>query len=145
MRTRLLLGTLCLLVGSTLPAVAQEASGWDDFLRDAKATGAGWFSGLKTGIMDITGYKKPITINMCWASDKTAFVDDPAVVAGWEQRPENAKIKVAFPRDPGKRLLGSGEIMSKWESGELSCDSVSPDASIVGMRYGKWNPEQAMM
>lgn len=112
MKIRRLLGAACLVIASAMPALAQESSGWDDFLRDAKATGAGWFAGLKTGIMDISGYKKPITMNMCWASDKTAFVDDPAVVTNWLARPDNAKIKVVFPRDSGKRLLGSGEILT---------------------------------
>lgn len=145
MRTRYWLGALCLAAALTTPVLAQESSGWDDFLRDAKATGAGWFSSLKTGVMDITGYKKPITLNMCWASDKTAFVDDPAVVQGSLQQPENKNIKVEFPRDAGKRLLGSGEIMTKWANGELNCDSVSPDASIVGMRFAKWNPDETLM
>ena len=145
MKTRLLLGAFCLAAASALPALAQQAAGWDDFLRDAKATGAGWFAGIKGGIMDITGYKKPITLNMCWASDKTAFVNDPAVVDAWQQEPENKKIKIEFPRDAGKRLLGSGEIMTKWDSGELNCDSVSPDASIVGMRFSKWNPDETLM
>ena len=53
MRIRLLLGAVCRADSSAMPAFAQESSRCDEFLRDAKATGAGWFSGLKSGIMDV--------------------------------------------------------------------------------------------
>jgi hypothetical protein len=29
--------------------------------------------------------------------------------------------------------------MTQWESGKLDCSTVSPDASILGLRSGKWN------
>jgi ABC-type Fe3+ transport system substrate-binding protein len=88
---------------------------------------------------------KPVTINMCWASDKNALVADPAVVAGFQKLPGNERVTVTFPRDGSGALLGSGDIMSQWESGKLDCSTVSPDASILGLRSPKWNAAEQTM
>jgi len=57
----------------------------------------------------------------------------------------NEKVTINFPRDTSGSLLGSGEIMSQWESGRLNCSTVSPDASILGLRSAKWNAAEQTM
>jgi ABC-type Fe3+ transport system substrate-binding protein len=82
---------------------------------------------------------------MCWASDKNALVADPAVVAGFQKIRGNEKVTINFPRYSSGTLLGSGDIMSQWESGRLNCSTVSPDASILGLRSTKWNAAEQTM
>lgn len=87
----------------------------------------------------------PVTINMCWASDKNALVADPAVVAGFQKIRGNERVTVNFPRDSSGTLLGSGDIMTGSEGGKLDCSTVPPDASILGLRSAKWNAAEQTM
>ena len=87
----------------------------------------------------------PVTINMCWASDKNPFAGDLAVLDGFRKIAGNEKVTVTFPRDSSGTLLGSGDIMNEWESGKLDCATVSPDASILGLRSAKWNPAEQIL
>jgi hypothetical protein len=120
------------------PAFAQET--WDETL---KSTLSAWWNTARTTARIAT--LSPVTINMCWASDKNALVADPAVVAGFQKIRGNEKVTVNFPRDDSGTLLGSGDVMSQWESGRLNCSTVSPDASILALRSTKWNiAEQTM-
>jgi ABC-type Fe3+ transport system substrate-binding protein len=73
------------------------------------------------------------------------LVADPAVVAGFQKIHGNEKVTVKFARDNSGALLGSGDIMSGWESGKLDCATVSPDASILGLRSAKWNTAEQTM
>jgi Bacterial extracellular solute-binding protein len=119
-------------------AVAQET--WDETL---KQTISSWWTTAKNTARVAT--LNPVTVNMCWASDKNALVADPAVVAGFQKIRGNEKVTVNFARDSSGALLGSGDIMSGWESGKLDCATVSPDASILGLRAAKWNASQQTM
>jgi hypothetical protein len=126
------------LAGITAPAHAAET--WDETLKSTLTT---WWDAAKTQARIAT--LNPVTINMCWASDKNALVADPAVVAGFQKIPGNEKVTVKFPRDDSGTLLGSGDVMTQWESGKLDCSTVSPDASILGLRSAKWNAANQTM
>jgi Bacterial extracellular solute-binding protein len=127
---------VCLgLVGIAAPAQAQET--WDETLKSTISTW--WNAAQKTARVTL---QNPVTLNMCWASDKNALVADPAIVAGFQKIRGNEKVTVNFPRDSSNTLLGSGDVMTGWETGKLDCSTVSPDASILGLRSGKWNPAE---
>ena len=126
------------LVASSAPAIAQET--WDETLKN---TVSSWWTSARNTARVAT--LNPVTINMCWGSDKNAFVADPAVVAAFQKIRGNEKVTINFPRDSSGTLLGSGDIMSQWESGKLSCSTVSPDASILGLRSTKWNAAEQTM
>jgi len=126
------------LAAIVTPARAQET--WDETLKN---TVSSWWGSIRNRVRVAT--VSPVTINMCWASDKNALIADPAVVAGFQQSRGNEKVTVTFPRDSTGTLLGSGDIMSQWESGKLDCSTVSPDASILGLRSAKWNPSEQTM
>jgi ABC-type Fe3+ transport system substrate-binding protein len=128
---------VCLAVVST-PTHAQET--WDETLKNTVTT---WWIAARTTARVAT--LNPVTLNMCWASDKNALVADPAIIAGFQKIPGNEKVTITFPRDSSGTLLGSGDIMSGWESGALHCATVSPDASILGLRSAKWNPAEQTM
>jgi hypothetical protein len=117
------------------PAQAQET--WDETLKNTISTW--WNAAQKTARVTL---QNPVTLNMCWASDKNALVADPAIVAGFQKIRGNEKVTVNFPRDSSNTLLGSGDVMTGWETGKLDCSTVSPDASILGLRSGKWNPAE---
>lgn len=141
MRTNRILACTALaacLAAAAAPARAEET--WDETLQATLST---WWNAARTTARIAT--LKPVTINMCWASDKNALVDDPAVVGGFQKIPGNEKVTVNFPRDASGALLGSGDIMSQWESGKLDCSTVSPDASILGLRSGKWKTAEQTM
>jgi hypothetical protein len=124
---------VCLgLAAASTAARAQET--WDETLKNTVST---WWIAARTTARVAT--LNPVTLNMCWASDKNALVADPAIVAGFQKVRGNEKVVVNFPRDSSGTLLGSGDIMTQWESGKLDCSTVSPDASILGLRSGKWN------
>jgi len=139
MRTTGILATavVCFAAIST-PVCAQET--WDETL---KSTLSSWWTAARTTARVAT--LNPVTVNMCWASDKNALVADPAVVAGFQKIRGNEKVTISFPRDSSGTLLGSGDIMSQWESGKLNCSTVSPDASILGLRSAKWNAAEQTM
>jgi ABC-type Fe3+ transport system substrate-binding protein len=120
------------------PALGQET--WNETIKSKVSS---WWNAAKSRVRAVTS--SPVTINMCWGSDKNAFVADPAVVAAFQKIRGNEKITVTFPRDGSGSLLGSGDIMSQWESGKLDCSTVSPDASILGLRSSKWNAEEETM
>ena len=128
----------CHLAAASAPAHAQET--WDETLKNTIST---WWNAARTTARVAT--LNPVTINMCWASDKNALVADPAVVAGFQKIPGNEKVTVNFPRDGAGSLLGSGDIMTQWEGGKLDCSTVSPDASILGLRSAKWNAADQTM
>jgi hypothetical protein len=131
-------GAAAFLAGVTVPALAEET--WDETLKNTLSS---WWDAAKTQARLAT--LNPVTINMCWASDKNALVADPAVVAGFQKIRGNEKVTVNFPRDSSGTLLGSGDIMTQWESGQLDCSTVSPDASILGLRSTKWNAANQTM
>ena len=139
MRTTGILATaaVCLAAIST-PVCAQET--WDETLKN---TVSSWWTAARNTARVAT--LNPVTVNMCWASDKNALVADPAVVAGFQKIRGNEKVTIAFPRDNSGTLLGSGDIMNQWESGKLNCSTVSPDASILGLRSAKWNAAEQTM
>jgi hypothetical protein len=120
------------------PVCAQET--WDETLKNTLSS---WWTSARNTARIAT--LNPLTVNMCWASDKNALVADPAVVAGFQKIRGNEKVTVSFPRDNTGTLLGSGDIMSQWESGKLNCSTVSPDASILGLRSAKWNAAEQTM
>jgi ABC-type Fe3+ transport system substrate-binding protein len=126
------------LTAIAAPALAQET--WDETL---KSTLSSWWTTARATARVAT--LSPVTLNMCWASDKNALVADPAVVAGFQKMRGNEKVTVNFPRDSSGVLLGSGDIMSQWESGKLNCSTVSPDASILGLRASRWNSVEQTM
>jgi hypothetical protein len=126
------------LVAAAVPASADET--WDETLKN---TVFSWWEKAKMGAR--TALLSPVTLNMCWASDKNALVADPAVVAAFQKIAGNERVTVNFPRDSTGILLGSGDIMSQWENGKLDCSTVSPDASILGLRSGKWNADEQTM
>jgi ABC-type Fe3+ transport system substrate-binding protein len=128
---------VCLAAIST-PVCAQET--WDETLKN---TVSAWWTAARNTARVAT--LNPVTINMCWASDKNALVADPAVVAGFQKIRGNEKVTISFPRDSSGTLLGSGDIMSQWESSKLNCSTVSPDASILGLRSAKWNAAEQTM
>jgi len=137
MRTILATAVVCLAAISA-PVCAQET--WDETL---KSTLSSWWTAARTTARVAT--LNPVTVNMCWASDKNALVADPAVVAGFQKIRGNEKVTISFPRDGSGTLLGSGDIMNQWESGKLNCSTVSPDASILGLRSAKWNAAEQTM
>jgi hypothetical protein len=141
MRTKWILAcaavTVCLAAHST-PAFAQET--WDETLKNTLSS---WWNTARNTARIVT--LNPVTINMCWASDKNALVADPAVVAGFQKIGGNEKVTINFPRDSSGTLLGSGDIMNEWENGRLNCSTVSPDASILGLRSAKWNAAEQTM
>jgi hypothetical protein len=140
MRTRILAyatAAVC-FAAITAPACAQET--WDETLKN---TVSSWWTAARNTARVAT--LNPVTINMCWASDKNALVADPAVVAGFQKIRGNEKVTINFPRDSSGTLLGSGDIMNQWESGRLNCSTVSPDASILGLRSTKWNAAEQTM
>jgi ABC-type Fe3+ transport system substrate-binding protein len=139
MRTTAILATavVCFAAIST-PVCAQET--WDETLKNTLSS---WWTAARSTARVAT--LNPVTINMCWASDKNALVADPAVVAGFQKIRGNEKVTISFPRDSSGTLLGSGDIMSQWESGKLNCSTVSPDASILGLRSAKWNAAEQTM
>jgi hypothetical protein len=92
--------TVCVGVHST-PAAAQET--WDETLKN---TISSWWSTARNTARIAT--LNPVTINICWASDKNALVADPAIVAGFQKIRGNEKVTVNFPRDSSGTLLGSG-------------------------------------
>jgi ABC-type Fe3+ transport system substrate-binding protein len=128
---------ICLAAIST-PVCAQET--WDETLKN---TVSAWWTAARNTARVAT--LNPVTVNMCWASDKNALVADPAVVAGFQKIRGNEKVTISFPRDSSGTLLGSGDIMNQWESGKLNCSTVSPDASILGLRSAKWNAAEQTM
>jgi hypothetical protein len=134
----LAVATLAVCLAATAPARAEET--WDETLKN---TVTAWWNAAKTTARVAT--LNPVTLNMCWASDKNALVADPAVVAGFQKIRGNEKVTVNFPRDSSGSLLGSGDIMTQWESGTLDCSTVSPDASILGMRSSKWKAAEQTM
>ncbi len=137
MRTILATAVVCLAAIST-PVCAQET--WDETLKNTLSS---WWTAARNTARVAT--LNPVTVNMCWASDKNALVADPAVVAGFQKIRGNEKVTISFPRDSSGTLLGSGDIMSQWESGKLNCSTVSPDASILGLRSAKWNAAEQTM
>jgi ABC-type Fe3+ transport system substrate-binding protein len=139
MRTTGILATavVCFAAIST-PVCAQET--WDETLKN---TVSSWWTAARNTARVAT--LNPVTVNMCWASDKNALVADPAVVAGFQKIRGNEKVTISFPRDSSGTLLGSGDIMNQWESGKLNCSTVSPDASILGLRSAKWNASEQTM
>ncbi len=140
MRTRILAcaAAVACFAAISAPACAQET--WDETLKN---TLSAWWTAARTTAR--VAALNPVTINMCWASDKNALVADPAIVAGFRKISGNEKVTIDFPRDSSGSLLGSGDIMSQWESGKLNCSTVSPDASILGLRSTKWNADQQTM
>jgi hypothetical protein len=126
------------LAGVATPAHAAET--WDETLKNTLST---WWDSAKTQARLAT--LNPVTINMCWASDKNALVADPTIVAGFQKIRGNEKVTVNFPRDGSGTLLGSGDIMAQWETGQVDCSTVSPDASILGLRSAKWNAANQTM
>ncbi|MBO0753725.1 MAG: extracellular solute-binding protein [Bradyrhizobiaceae bacterium] len=140
MRMRILVcaSVAACLAGLTAPVNAAET--WDETLKNTLTT---WWDAAKTQARVAT--LNPVTINMCWASDKNALVADPAVVAGFQKIRGNERVTVNFPRDSSGTLLGSGDIMTGWEGGKLDCSTVSPDASILGLRSAKWNAAEQTM
>jgi hypothetical protein len=139
MRTTGILATavICFVAIST-PVCAQET--WDETLKNTLSS---WWTAARNTARVAT--LNPVTVNMCWASDKNALVADPAVVAGFQKIRGNEKVTISFPRDSSGTLLGSGDIMNQWESGKLNCSTVSPDASILGLRSAKWNVAEQTM
>jgi ABC-type Fe3+ transport system substrate-binding protein len=137
MRTILATAVVCFAAIST-PVCAQET--WDETLKNTLSS---WWTAARNTARVAT--LNPVTVNMCWASDKNALVADPAVVAGFQKIRGNEKVTISFPRDSSGTLLGSGDIMSQWESGKLNCSTVSPDASILGLRSAKWNAAEQTM
>jgi ABC-type Fe3+ transport system substrate-binding protein len=128
---------VCFAAIST-PAFTQET--WDETVKN---TVSSWWNSAKATARVAT--LNPVTITMCWGSDKNAFVADPAVVAAFQKIRGNEKVVINFARDSSGTLLGSGDIMTQWESGRLNCSTVSPDASILGLRSTKWNPAEQTM
>jgi hypothetical protein len=120
------------------PGFAQET--WDETLKNTLNS---WWTTARNTARVAT--LNPVTINMCWASDKNDLVADPAIVAGFQRTRGNEKVTINFPRDSSGTLLGSGDIMTQWESGKLDCSTVSPDASILGLRSSKWNASEQTM
>ncbi len=102
MRTILATAVVCLAAIST-PVCAQET--WDETLKNTLSS---WWTAARNTARVAT--LNPVTVNMCWASDKNALVADP-----------------------------------QWESGKLNCSTVSPDASILGLRSAKWNAAEQTM
>lgn len=131
-------GVAAWLAGAVAPAHAEET--WDETVKNTLST---WWDAARVRTRLVM--QNPVTINMCWASDKNALVADPAIVAGFQKIPGNEKIVVNFARDASGTLLGSGDIMTQWESGKLDCATVSPDASILGLRSAKWNAADQTM
>lgn len=121
-------------------ASARVQETWDETLKNTLSS---WWSSARDTARIVT--LSPVTINMCWASDKNAFINDPAVLGGFGKIRGNEKVTVTFPRDSSGILLGSGDIMNDWESGKLDCATVSPDASILGLRSAKWNPAEQIL
>jgi ABC-type Fe3+ transport system substrate-binding protein len=141
MRTKRILGYAAVatcLAAASAPALAQET--WDETLKNNLSS---WWATAKSTARVAT--LNPVTVNMCWASDKNALVADPAVVAGFQKIPGNEKVTINFPRDSSGTLLGSGDLMSQWEGGKLNCSTVSPDASILAMRSTKWKADEQTM
>jgi ABC-type Fe3+ transport system substrate-binding protein len=139
MRTTGILATAVVcLAAISAPVCAQET--WDETLKNTLSS---WWTAARNTARVAT--LNPVTVNMCWASDKNALVADPAVVAGFQKIRGNEKVTISFPRDSSGTLLGSGDIMSQWESGKLNCATVSPDASILGLRSAKWNAAEQTM
>jgi hypothetical protein len=138
--TRILVHAIAaaLVVAISAPAHAQET--WDETLKN---TISSWWNAARNTARVAT--LNPVTVNMCWASDKNAFVADPAVVADFRKIHGNEKVTINFPRDGSGTLLGSGDIMNQWENGRLNCSTVSPDAAILGLRSGKWNAAEQTM
>jgi hypothetical protein len=138
--TRILVHAIAaaLVVAISAPAHAQET--WDETLKN---TISSWWNAARNTARVAT--LNPVTVNMCWASDKNAFVADPAVVAEFQKIRGNEKVTINFPRDSSGTLLGSGDIMNQWESGKLNCSTVSPDAAILGLRSAKWNAAEQTM
>jgi ABC-type Fe3+ transport system substrate-binding protein len=130
--------TMAICLAATAPARAEET--WDETLKNTIST---WWNSARTTARVAT--LNPVTLNMCWGSDKNALVNDPAIVGAFQKIRGNEKVTVNFPRDSGGALLGSGDIMTQWESGKLDCSTVSPDASILGLRSAKWNPAEQTM
>lgn len=128
--------------GALFLAAPAWAMTWDEFLNDATATGASWFSKAKETAVD--QYKKAtgVAITACFASDWTAFMDNPGVTAAWEKQTGN---RVEFPRDPKHIFLGSGDILAKWDDGSLPCDVVGPDVGVVGYRSANWDMDQTVL
>jgi ABC-type Fe3+ transport system substrate-binding protein len=141
MRTKVILSCAAVavcLAARAAPALAQET--WDETLKNTVST---WWNAARNTARVVT--LNPVTLNMCWGSDKNAFVADPAVVAGFQKIRGNEKVTINFPRDSSGTLLGSGDIMNEWDSGKLNCSTVSPDASILGLRSPKWNAAEQTM
>ena len=141
MRTKVILSCAAVavcLAARGAPALAQET--WDETLKNTVST---WWNAARNTARVVT--LNPVTLNMCWGSDKNAFVADPAVVASFQKIRGNEKVTINFPRDSSGTLLGSGDIMNGWESGKLNCSTVSPDASILGLRSPKWNAAEQTM
>jgi ABC-type Fe3+ transport system substrate-binding protein len=136
--TGILAAAIVCFAATSAPVCAQET--WDETLKNTLSS---WWTAARNTARIAT--LNPVTVNMCWASDKNALVADPAVVAGFQKVRGNEKVMVNFPRDSTGTLLGSGDIMSQWESGKLDCSTVSPDASILGLRSAKWNAAEQTM
>jgi ABC-type Fe3+ transport system substrate-binding protein len=131
------------LAAVCLAAISGRACAEETWDETVKNTVSSWWDSIRNRVRVAT--TSPVAINMCWASDKNALVADPAIVPGFQKTRGNEKVTVTFPRDSSGTLLGSGDIMSQWESGKLDCSSVSPDASILGLRSAKWNPAEQTM
>jgi ABC-type Fe3+ transport system substrate-binding protein len=136
--SRILACAVTAAILAAAPARAEET--WDETLRNTLSR---WWEAARTTAR--VTLQKPVTINMCWASDKNALVADPAIIAGFQKIAGNEKVTVNFLRDSSGALLGSGDIMTQWESGKIDCTTVSPDASILGLRSGKWNAADQTM
>jgi hypothetical protein len=78
--TRILVHAIAaaLVVAISAPGHAQET--WDETL---KSTISSWWNAARNTARVAT--LNPVTVNMCWASDKNAFVADPAVVADFRR------------------------------------------------------------
>jgi hypothetical protein len=140
--TRILAAAAVCLVALSAPVHPQEnlQETWSETL---SKTAHDWWDRLTTEARKFLA--DPVTLNMCWASDKNALVADPAIVADFQKIPGNERVTINFPRDSAGLLLGSGEIMSQWAKGDLKCSTVSPDASILGLRSANWKREEQTM
>jgi hypothetical protein len=141
--TRILAIAAVCLVAASAPVRTQEAQEKETWTETLQKTAFDWWNNRKKDLGKLLA--TPVTLNMCWGSDKNELVGDPAIVAGFQQIPGNERVTINFLRDSTDILLGSGEIMSQWDNGKLNCSTVSPDASILGLRSGKWNPAQQTM
>jgi Bacterial extracellular solute-binding protein len=141
--TRILAVAAICLAAVSAPAHPQENQQKEIWSETLKKTAFDWWERWRREARKLLA--DPVTLNMCWASDKNALVADPAFVAGFQDIPGNEKVTVKFERDNAAILLGSGDIMNRWDGGHLICSTVSPDASILGLRAARWKRDEQTM